>query len=175
MALINKPRLVIADEPTTALDVTIQAQMLELMKNLQRETRTAFILITHDLGVVAKMAHRVAVVYAGKIVESASAADLYKRPTHPYTVGLLNSIPGLKASSGKALYSIPGTPPDLFRPPAGCGFALRCPHAMEICDLEPPPEFPVGPEHFSACWLLHRQAPANPLRNGFEVQEGSDS
>jgi oligopeptide transport system ATP-binding protein len=163
MALINKPRLVIADEPTTALDVTIQAQMLELMKNLQRETRTAFILITHDLGVVAKMAHRVAVVYAGKIVESASAADLYKKSAHPYTVGLLNSIPGLKATSGKVLYSIPGTPPDLFHPPAGCGFAPRCLHAMEICDLEPPPEFQVGPGHLSACWLLHRQAPVNPL------------
>ena len=175
MALINKPRLVIADEPTTALDVTIQAQMLEMMKTLQRETRTAFILITHDLGVVAKMAHRVAVVYAGKIVESASANELYKKPAHPYTVGLLNSIPGVKATTGQALYSIPGTPPDLFRPPAGCGFAPRCPQAMEICDQEPPPEFSLGPGHFSACWLLHHQAPANPLRNGFRVRERVDA
>jgi len=175
MALINKPKLVIADEPTTALDVTIQAQMLELMKNLQRETRTAFILITHDLGVVAKMAHRVAVVYAGKIVESAAAADLYKRPAHPYTVGLLNSVPGIKAVSGQTLYSIPGTPPDLFRPPAGCGFAPRCPQAMVVCDREPPPEFQVGPGHFSACWLLHNQAPANPLRNGFGMTQGADA
>ncbi len=164
MALINKPSLIIADEPTTALDVTIQSQMLELMKSLQRETQTALILITHDLGVVAKMAHRVAIIYAGKIVESANTVDIYRRPAHPYTVGLLNSIPSVSQSSEKPLFSIKGTPPDLFNPPKGCGFAPRCEHAMEICDQYQPPDFHVDNEHISACWLHHHQAPNNDIK-----------
>ncbi len=164
MALINKPSLIIADEPTTALDVTIQAQMLELMKQLQEETQTALILITHDLGVVAKMAHRVAVVYAGKIVETASAEKLFEHPAHPYTEGLLNSIPRIgEGGGGQPLYSIQGSPPDLFQPPAGCGFAPRCGYAMELCRSHQPPEFDLGGGHQSACWLHHSQAPANHL------------
>lgn len=173
MALINKPSLIIADEPTTALDVTIQAQMLELMKNLQKETQTALILITHDLGVVAKMAHRVAVVYAGKIVETASTEKLFEHPSHPYTEGLLNSIPRLGGSGEDPLYSIKGSPPDLFHPPPGCGFAPRCNYAMEICRSHQPPEFDLGAGHQSTCWLHHYQAPTNhltrPNRTGLEV------
>lgn len=172
MALVNKPALVIADEPTTALDVTIQAQMLELMKRLQQETRTALILITHDLGVVAKMAHRIAVVYAGKIVEMAPAKALYSMPGHPYTRGLLSSIPKITDNGGEPLYSISGTPPDLFRPPAGCGFTARCEYAMEICRIHQPPEFDLGEGHFSACWLHHRQAPENSFaRSAVTVPE----
>ena len=163
MALINKPSLIIADEPTTALDVTIQAQMLELMKQLQQEMQTALILITHDLGVVAKMAHRVAVVYAGKIVETATAEKLFQQPSHPYTEGLLNSIPRLGGDGGEVLYSIKGSPPDLFHPPAGCGFAPRCSYVMEICRSHQPPEFDLGKGHCSACWLHHSQAPVNHL------------
>ncbi|MBU2510460.1 ABC transporter ATP-binding protein [bacterium] len=172
MALINKPSLIIADEPTTALDVTIQSQMLELMKTLQRETKTALILITHDLGVVAKMAHRVAIIYAGKIVETAPATDIYRNPRHPYTIGLLNSIPSVSKSSKEPLYSIKGTPPDLFNPPKGCGFAPRCEFAMDICDNYPPPDFQIDEGHHSACWLLHHQAPTNNLKTSVLSREG---
>lgn len=165
MALINKPSLIIADEPTTALDVTIQAQMLELMKELQQETQTALILITHDLGVVAKMAHRLAVIYAGKIIETGSAHDIYRHPAHPYTEGLLKSIPSVSGSTDLSLYSIPGSPPDLFNPPTGCGFAPRCSYAMDICSKIEPPEFQITNSHVASCWLQHHQAQPNRLRN----------
>ncbi|MBW4839264.1 MAG: ABC transporter ATP-binding protein, partial [Paenibacillaceae bacterium] len=132
IALAANPKLLIADEPTTALDVTIQAQILELMKELQRKIGTAIIFITHDLGVVAKMADRVAVMYAGQIVESGTAEEIFYDPRHPYTWGLLASMPSLDGHDGGKLSAIPGTPPDLIRPPKGDAFALRSSYAMKI-------------------------------------------
>ena len=133
MALACEPKLIIADEPTTALDVTVQAQILSLLKNLTTELNSALILITHDLGVVARYADRVAVMYGGRIVESATAAELYKHPKHPYTEGLMASIPTLDGEPGSRLQTIEGQPPDLLHMPAGCAFHPRCPYAAEIC------------------------------------------
>ncbi|UFP96514.1 ABC transporter ATP-binding protein [Gloeobacter morelensis] len=151
MALSCDPQLLIADEPTTALDVTIQAQILELIKDLRERLGTAVILITHDLGVVAGMADRVAVMYAGKIVESAPTDSLFARPAHPYTQGLLRSMPDPLQEVAE-LYQIPGLPPDMTRLPPGCAFAPRCPHAAEPCS-QPPETVAVGAAHHSACWL----------------------
>ena len=137
MALACEPQLLVADEPTTALDVTIQAQILELIASLQRELDLAVLLITHDLGVVAGVCDRVAVMYAGKIVEDASAADLYARPAHPYSAGLLSSTPRIDIVLDR-LSSISGAPPDMRQPPAGCGFGARCSYAVERCRAEPP-------------------------------------
>ncbi|MEQ8858015.1 MAG: ABC transporter ATP-binding protein [Pseudomonadales bacterium] len=139
MALACEPRLIIADEPTTALDVTVQAQILELLKNLTRDSGAALILITHDLGVVARYAERVAVMYAGRIVETAPAKQLYRDPQHPYTQGLMASVPSLTGTPGARLATIPGQPPDLARLPPGCAFAPRCPHARDACRSAPPP------------------------------------
>ena len=159
MALVCHPRLIVADEPTTALDVTIQAQILDILKNLQSKLHTALLLITHDLGVVANMAHRIAVVYAGRIVETAPVRDLFARPSHPYTRRLLCSRPSLEGEAAREpLCAIEGTPPDLFAPPPGCGFAPRCDYAMAICGATPPPSLAAGPDHVSSCWLLHPQA-----------------
>ena len=133
MALACEPRLLIADEPTTALDVTIQAQILDLMRTLQTETGTAIILITHDLGVVARYADRVVVMYAGRVVEHAPAARLYRHPLHPYTRGLLASVPRLDGAAGERLVPIDGAPPDLAALPPGCAFAPRCTRALERC------------------------------------------
>jgi oligopeptide transport system ATP-binding protein len=152
MALACEPRLIIADEPTTALDVTVQAQILALLKDLTRETGSSLILITHDLGVVARYADRVAVMYGGRIVETASALDLYARPQHPYTVGLMQSIPGLEGDAGSRLVPIPGQPPDLARIPPGCAFAPRCQHAHSRCRDERPVLEPVGDAHSRACF-----------------------
>ena len=138
MALVNRPRLLIADEPTTALDVTTQAQILELMRDLRKEVDAAILLITHDLGVVAEMCDEVAVMYAGRVVERAPVDELFARPQHPYTWGLLASLPG-RSRAGERLHQIPGSPPSLLRPPAGCRFAPRCPHALEACRAEPAP------------------------------------
>ena len=159
IALACGPKLLIADEPTTALDVTIQAQIIDLMKDLQRETGTAIILITHDLGVVARMADRIAVMYAGKIVEYGGARQVFYQPSHPYTWGLLGAMPNLIQDVKSELYAIPGTPPDLYAPPKGCAFAARCPYAMGACLKEDPPEFVCGQGHGSRCWLLDRRAP----------------
>ncbi len=139
MALLCQPRLLIADEPTTALDVTIQAQILELMKSLQHKYGTAIILITHDLGVVAGMANRVNVMYAGRLVESAQTEALFAAPTHPYTRGLLSSVPTLEGSPEEELFSIPGQPPDLAALPTGCAFRPRCSFAVDRCEAEAPP------------------------------------
>lgn len=166
MALICEPKLIIADEPTTALDVTIQAQILELMKKLKEETGTSIILITHDLGVVADVCSRINVMYGGTLVEKGSVDDIFYRPHHPYTVGLLNSVPNPKAGSKEKLIPIEGTPPDLIKPPAGCPFAARCPHTMNICLTKRPPLFPVGDAHEAACWLNHANAPKVELRGG---------
>ncbi|MFE0442010.1 ABC transporter ATP-binding protein [Aerococcus sp. NPDC058936] len=157
IALACNPRVLIADEPTTALDVTIQAQILELMKELQDKIDTSIIFITHDLGVVANVADRVAVMYAGKIVEYGDVDEIFFNPQHPYTWGLIGSMPTLD-TSGK-LVSIPGTPPDLLDPPKGDAFALRSEYAMEIDYEEEPPLFQISPTHAAATWLLHPDAP----------------
>lgn len=160
IALAANPKLLIADEPTTALDVTIQAQILELMKELQRKIGTAIIFITHDLGVVAKMADRVAVMYAGQIVESGTVEEIFYDPRHPYTWGLLASMPSLDGRGGGKLSAIPGTPPDLIRPPKGDAFALRSSYAMKIDLEQEPPLYRVSDTHAVKSWLLHPQAPA---------------
>lgn len=160
LALICKPRLLIADEPTTALDVTIQAQILDLMNDLKKKTGTSIILITHDLGVVAEMSERIAVMYGGKIVEIGTTEEIFYNPKHPYTWGLLQSVPSVDVNKDSdELASIEGTPPDLFDPPKGCPFADRCEYAMKICREEMPPNFDIQKDHFSACWLNHPEAP----------------
>jgi len=151
MALACDPRLIIADEPTTALDVTVQAQILALLKDLTRETNSALILITHDLGVVARYADRVAVMYGGRIVESAPAGELYSNPQHPYTRGLMNSIPGLDGSPQSRLITIEGQPPDLANLPPGCAFAPRCPHASNVCHDQKPALEQIAEHHLRAC------------------------
>ena len=153
MALACQPRLIIADEPTTALDVTVQSQILALLKELTRETGAALILITHDLGVVARYADRVAVMYAGRIVETATARDLYKHPMHPYTRGLLASIPRLDAPAGQKLRPIEGQPPDLARLPQGCAFAPRCRDVQPTCGATRPELAEARPQHWKACFV----------------------
>lgn len=167
IALACKPKVLIADEPTTALDVTIQGQILELLKELQRDINMAVILITHDLGVVASIADRVAVMYAGEIVETGSVEEIFNHPTHPYTIGLHNAIPNPLKPDKRDLRAIPGSPPDLFSPPEGCGFAARCPHAMEVCTSFSPPKFEVAHAdqsndrpRYATCWLHHKATPA---------------
>jgi len=152
MALGCAPQLIIADEPTTALDVTVQAQILAILKQITREVNSALILITHDLGVVARYADRVAVMYGGRIVEMAPARELYARPRHPYTRGLMDSVPRLDDAAGKRLVPIDGQPPDLARLPAGCAFAPRCRHAMDRCRIERPVLAPAGENHWKACF-----------------------
>ncbi len=154
MALACRPKLIIADEPTTALDVTVQAQILELLKELTREADSALILITHDLGVVARYADRVAVMYGGRIVETATARDLYGTPHHPYTQGLMASIPGVEGTIGRRLRTIDGQPPDLARLPPGCAFAPRCERATDACRASVPPLEPVGEGRLAACIRL---------------------
>ena len=158
ISLACNPKVLIADEPTTALDVTIQAQILELIKDLQEKTGVAVIFITHDLGVVANMADRVAVMYAGKIIEYGTSDDIFYDPKHPYTWGLLGSMPTLDIGDND-LYNIPGTPPDLMDPPKGDAFALRSAYAMKIDHLAEPPMFKVSDTHYAATWLLHPLAP----------------
>jgi len=152
MALSCNPSLLIADEPTTALDVTIQAQVLGLMNELRREFKAAILFITHNLGVIAKMADDVVVMYLGKIVESASVRDIFHDPSHPYTQGLMNSIPSLATTRKARLIPIEGVVPDPLDFPQGCGFEPRCPNAREICKRENPPLREVGPAHLVACW-----------------------
>jgi oligopeptide transport system ATP-binding protein len=152
MALSCNPSLLIADEPTTALDVTIQAQIVELIKQLQEKLGMALIWITHDLALVAGMVDKVAVMYAGYIVEQATVHDLYKRPLHPYTLGLLHSMPKLDAKDQQRLASIDGLPPDLRQNFKSCPFAPRCPYAIDKCKQENPPLMPTGPNRISACW-----------------------
>ena len=153
LALACKPDILIADEPTTALDVTIQAQILDLMQNLQSETGMAVMVITHDLGVIAETCQDVVVMYAGKVAETASAVELFKNPKHPYTQGLLDSIPRLETPRKTKLNIIKGIVPSLYELPSGCRFRNRCPHAMDICAGDPPPMISVGTDHFAACYL----------------------
>ncbi|MBB4074425.1 oligopeptide transport system ATP-binding protein [Anoxybacillus voinovskiensis] len=159
VALASNPKLLIADEPTTALDVTIQAQILELMKDLQKKMGTSIIFITHDLGVVANVADRVAVMYAGKIVEMGTVDEIFYDPRHPYTWGLLASMPSLDSDDKSELAAIPGTPPDLTNPPKGDAFAPRNPYAMKIDFELEPPMFKISDTHYAATWLLHPDAP----------------
>ena len=151
MALLLKPRLVIADEPTTALDVVIQAQIMNLLKQLKEEEKLSMIFITHDLSLIAEIANKIAIMYAGKIVELGSSEDVYAKPLHPYTQSLLNSIPSIKQR--KRLSWIPGAPPDLRDPPPGCRFHPRCPSAMDVCRREEPPFIEIEKGHYTSCWL----------------------
>ncbi len=152
MAIASAPRLLVADEPTSALDVTIQVQMMALFRKIQAQTGVGIILITHDLGVAASICHRVAVMYAGRIVETADVRTLYQRPAHPYTQALLNSIPHFGQKKDR-LFAIQGSPPSLIDPPGGCRFAARCPHRKPLCDDAYPPEVELESGHRVACWL----------------------
>ena len=159
MAFANHPKLLIADEPTTALDVTIQDQILKQMRNMQQEFGTSIMFITHDLGVVAELCDRVVVMYGGLIMEQAPINEIFDNPKHPYTLGLLASIPRLNQEKSKRLVPIAGSPPDMINPPKGCPFAPRCPYARNICAAECPEFTKISPEHSSRCWLLDPQAP----------------
>lgn len=169
MALSCKPKLLIADEPTTALDVTIQAQILELMKKLRQEAGTAIMLITHDLGVIAEMADKVIVMYAGQVVEETDVFSLFDEPQHPYTKGLIESIPHLDGDVEERLASIPGTVPSLQQMPRGCRFHTRCSFATERCVKEAPPLLSAGEGHRSRCWLVEDE---DGLSNSGEVSYG---
>lgn len=165
LALAVNPKLLICDEPTTALDVTLQAQILDLIKDLQKIYGTAIIFITHDLGVVANIAKNIAVMYAGKVVEYGSSGDIFYECCHPYTWGVLQSVPKPDADMSIPLVPIPGTPPDLFNPPKGCAFAARCSYAFEVCRRVEPPSYQVNEKHCVSCWLYHELAPKtiNPI------------
>ena len=154
MGLICSPKILIADEPTTALDVTMQAQILELMKDIRKKTGMAIIFITHNLGVVADICDRISVMYAGKIVEQGSADDIFYTPSHPYTKGLLRSMPRVDAEQYERLIPIEGTPVDMLNPPEGCPFGPRCEHCMKVCLKHNPPYVETGDGHRAACWLL---------------------
>lgn len=157
IALACEPKLLIADEPTTALDVTIQAQILELMQELRQKLGMSIIMITHDLGVVASMCERIAVMYAGHIVEYGTADEIFYEPKHEYTKGLINSIPKISAQEIERLVPIEGQPVDLLNPPAGCPFAPRCANCMKICLREMPPKTELSDTHYSHCWLLQKE------------------
>jgi oligopeptide transport system ATP-binding protein len=158
IALACSPDILIADEPTTALDVTIQAQILDLMNDLKDKLDTSIILITHDLGVVAETAERVIVMYGGEIMEEGMVKDIMLTPQHPYTWGLLNSMPRIEDSKKEPLLSIDGTPPDLLKPSPGCPFAPRCIYAMRICKTKKPPKYKIKDNHNTSCWLQHEDA-----------------
>lgn len=169
MALANKPELLIADEPTTALDVTIQDQILRQLRELDKEYGTSIIFITHDLGVVAELCDRVLVMYGGLIMEEARIEDIFERPGHPYTMGLLHSIPDVEQEKSERLEPIPGSPPDMTNPPAGCPFAPRCSYARKVCAGSLPDFVEVGEGHRTRCFLQYEDAPAdehNPFRGG---------
>ncbi len=157
MGMICKPKILIADEPTTALDVTIQAQILELMKDIQKKTGMAIIFITHNLGVVAEICDKVAVMYAGHLVEKGTVDDIFYNPSHPYTRGLLKSMPRVDAKKYERLIPIEGSPADMLDPPPGCPFAPRCQSCMAVCTMREPPETTVGEGHCASCWLLNQE------------------
>ena len=175
MALACEPAILIADEPTTALDVTIQAQILDLMCDLQRQNDMAIVLITHDLGVVARMADQVAVMYAGEILETGSADDVFYRSAHPYTSGLKAAMPTNREDAARTLTPIDGSPPDLFSPPAGCGYFARCPHAMEVCGTTPPPAFTLAARHSATCWLHHPDRARQDAQQGAQGAAGPEA
>jgi oligopeptide transport system ATP-binding protein len=171
MALACKPELMIADEPTTALDVTIQNQILSLLKSIQAEMGMSIIFITHDLGVVAELCSRIIVMYGGMVLEEASAEDLFNRPAHPYTLGLLNSMPHLGMDKSQKLRPIPGSPPDMSRVPPGCPFAPRCAYVRRVCLVRLPGFYPAGGRHQARCWLHDDGAPKSPADNPFVTRE----
>lgn len=159
LAMAVNPQLLIADEPTTALDVTTQAQILRLIKKIQKEYNTAIIMITHDLGVVSNIADDIAVMYAGQVIEYGKAEDIFEHASHPYTWGIMQSIPPEETTNKEPLHPILGTPPDLLNPPKGCAFAARCPYAMKVCRCMQPPRFDVeGEGHQTSCWLYDERA-----------------
>lgn len=158
IALACQPKLLIADEPTTALDVTIQADIIDLLKNLQKEFKMAVIMITHDLGIVADIAKKIVVMYAGKVVETGSNYDVFYNPKHPYTQALLRAVPRLDVEEDQELESIEGTPPNMIAPPAGCAFCTRCKHCMKICQKMEPPTYEFEAGHTAQCWLYHEYA-----------------
>ena len=159
IAIACEPKILIADEPTTALDVTIQAQIMELIMELKERLNTGVILITHDFGVVAGTADKIAVMYAGKIVEKGTREEIFYNPKHPYTLALLGSVPKLEWKSKQLLQTIKGTPPDLIAPPKGCAFARRCPYCMKVCLEEQPETSLFEKEHSASCWLHHKEVP----------------
>ena len=171
IALACNPKVLIADEPTTALDVTIQAQIIDLLKDLQSKLGISIILITHDLGVVASVADYIQVMYCGEIVESGTVREIFYSPKHPYTWALLNAMPRLDLNHKKTLISIEGTPPNLINPPKGCGFASRCKYCMNICEKKEPPVYKFNTNQYSACWLHHPMAKNQdlPFQVGGEV------
>ena len=168
MGLICHPKLLIADEPTTALDVTIQAQILELMKELQKKNHMGIIFITHNLGVVAEVCDKVSVMYAGKMVEQGPVDEIFYEPGHPYTMGLLRSMPRVDAESYERLIPIEGSPVDMLNPPEGCPFAPRCEHAMKVCLQKMPPYVELGDNHRAACWLRVQDAIEAQKKEGTE-------
>ena len=155
MALACEPKLLIADEPTTALDVTIQAQILEIMKDLKKRCCMSIVLITHDLGIVSDICDKIIIMYGGEIMEYGPIETLFTAPSHPYTIGLIRSLPKIDQKDGEPLTPIEGSPVDLMHPPAGCPFASRCEHCMKVCLTEKPPYFELSPGHYSACWLQY--------------------
>ena len=171
MGLICHPKLLIADEPTTALDVTIQAQILELMKELQKKNHMGIIFITHNLGVVAEVCDKVSVMYAGKMVEQGPVDDIFYEPGHPYTMGLLRSMPRVDAESYERLIPSEGSPVDMLNPPEGCPFAPRCEHAMKVCLQKMPPYVELGDNHRAACWLRVQDAIEAQKKEGTEGKE----
>jgi oligopeptide transport system ATP-binding protein len=171
-ALSCNPKLLIADEPSTALDVTIQAQILDLMLSLQKDIKTSIILITHDLGVIAEVCTSIIVMYGGMIMEKGTVDEIFYNAKHPYTIGLHKSIPSLNRKSKERLVPIAGSPPDLLKPPSGCPFSPRCEYAMQICLEQPPLMFEISKTQCSACWLLHQDAPEVEGINKGEAQNG---
>jgi oligopeptide transport system ATP-binding protein len=160
MAISCRPQLLIADEPTTALDVTIQAQIIELVKRLQKELNMTVIWVTHDLGVVARLTKKIVVMYGGNIMESGPIKAIYNHPRHPYTIGLIGSVPGAVANRTTELRFIPGSPPDMIRLPKGCPFVARCAFQTEQCSLEKPPLEEIEPGQWAACWNIEQAARA---------------
>ena len=175
IAMVGKPSLIIADEPTTSLDVTIEAQILDLLRDLRERMNTSIILITHDMGVIAKMCDRVLIMYGGKIAERGTVDEIFYETAHPYTSGLLHSIATLDTAKESQLIPIEGTPPDLFAPPKGCPFAARCAHAMQICYERAPEEIRLSEEHKSACWLQYPGAPKVDLRKRYRTRETGEA
>ncbi len=176
MALVSKPSLIICDEPTTSLDVTIEAQILDLLLELREKTGTSIIMITHDLGVIARICDRVVVMYGGEVMEHGNANEIFYQTAHPYTRGLLNSIAGLSTPKDAVLKPIDGTPPDLFSPPKGCPFAARCEYAMKVCQDYPAPKAKISESHETVCWLQNKMAPDVDLhveRRGRKKDENS--
>lgn len=172
IALVSRPGVIICDEPTTSLDVTIEAQILDLLLELREKLGTSIIMITHDLGVIARLCDRVIVMYGGKIVEKGTVQEIFYDTGHPYTKGLMSSIARLDTKKGEKLNPIEGTPPDLFAPPVGCPFAARCEYAMDVCHQFPAETYQFSDEHETSCWLHHEYAPDTDLKKDSVKKKG---